>query len=108
MKIEREHLVIMAMLVILPFGLNGSVAWSLELLVTLLVVSLIPALIYFLNYRKDHPSKIGQLALREKLLTYADIKQILFCQKFTNKKFGEIAIERNYLEEVHVNFLLEK
>lgn len=51
--------------------------------------------------------RIGELALTKRMLSPAEIKQILFCQRGDcGKRFGEIAVKRNYLTPDQVNMLL--
>jgi len=50
--------------------------------------------------------KVGQLAMNKSWLSPEEIKQILFCQTGNGKKFGEIAVQRNYLSLAQVNSLL--
>lgn len=53
-------------------------------------------------------SRIGELALTKRMLSPAEIKQILFCQRGDcGKRFGEIAVKRNYLTPAQVDLLLE-
>ncbi len=51
--------------------------------------------------------RIGALAMANGLLTVAETKQILYCQKDSGNKFGEIAVRRNYLTPKQVASILE-
>jgi|GEM_PF-2686357 len=50
---------------------------------------------------------IGQLALINNWITPKELKQILFCQECDHKKFGEVAIKRNFLTMSQVKALLQ-
>ena len=49
---------------------------------------------------------IGQLALINNWITPKELKQILFCQECDDKKFGEVAVKRNFLTLTQVKSLL--
>jgi hypothetical protein len=51
--------------------------------------------------------RIGTLAMANGLLTAVEIKQILYCQKDSGSKFGEIAVHRNYLTPKQVASILK-
>ena len=50
---------------------------------------------------------IGHLALINNWITPKELKQILFCQECDHKKFGEVAIKRNFLTMSQVKALLQ-
>lgn len=51
--------------------------------------------------------KIGQLARSNQWLSPKEIKQVLFCQDCDGKKFGEVAVKRNFLTMSQVKSLLD-
>ena len=51
--------------------------------------------------------KIGQLAQRNQWLSPQEIKQVLFCQDQDGRKFGEVAVKRNFLTMSQVKSLLD-
>ena len=56
---------------------------------------------------KEHMlQKIGQLAMRKKWLSPDEVRQIMFCQKADEAKFGQVAVKRNFLTLTHVKSLL--
>ena len=50
--------------------------------------------------------KIGQLAVNNKWLSPAEIKQIMYCQEADGEKFGQVAVKRNFLTITQVKSLL--
>lgn len=50
---------------------------------------------------------IGQLALENNWITPKELKQILFCQECDGRKFGEVAVKRNFLTMSQVKSLLQ-
>ncbi len=50
---------------------------------------------------------IGELALSNKWLSPAEVKQVMFCQKIDGKTFGQVAVKRNFLTLTQVKSLLE-
>ena len=58
MKIENEHLTIMALLMVLPLGLNGKTATpATDLLITLMAVSAVPTLLLLPGIPQEPPSQ---------------------------------------------------
>jgi len=56
---------------------------------------------------KEHMlQKIGQLAMRKKWLSPDEVRQIIFCQKTDEAKFGQVAVKRNFLTLTQVKSLL--
>ena len=49
---------------------------------------------------------IAQLALLNNWINPEELKQILFCQECDDKKFGEVAVKRNFLTLTQVKSLL--
>ena len=52
-------------------------------------------------------AKLGVIAVAEKLMTIAQAEQVNTLQSSMDKRFGDIAIERGYLNEAQVSRLLE-
>ena len=50
---------------------------------------------------------LGDLAIQNKWLSPAEVKQILYCQEQDGRKFGEVAVKRNFLTMNQVKSLLE-
>ena len=50
--------------------------------------------------------KIGQLALDNKWLSPDEVRQVMYCQKADGKKFGQVAVKRNFLTLTQVKSLL--
>ena len=61
---------------------------------------------YILNYRKINRVKLGLIAVEQKLLTVAKAEEINRLQMTKDKRFGDIAIEKGYLNEEEVSKLL--
>ena len=57
--------------------------------------------------RRHGAPKIGQLARTNQWLSPKEIKQVLFCQDCDGKKFGEVAVKRNFLTMSQVKSLLD-
>jgi hypothetical protein len=56
---------------------------------------------------KEHMlQKIGQLAMSKKWLSPDEVRQIMFCQKAAEAKFGQVAVKRNFLTHTQVESLL--
>ncbi|KPJ99148.1 MAG: hypothetical protein AMJ60_05935, partial [Desulfobacterales bacterium SG8_35] len=56
---------------------------------------------------KEHMlQKIGQLAMSKKWLSPDEVRQIMFCQKADEAKFGQVAVKRNFLTLTQVKSLL--
>ncbi len=60
-----------------------------------------------LNFQRKEGIPVGKIALKEKMLTWKQIYQVLNAQFDTTKRFGEVAIELGFLVEEEVNRLLE-
>ena len=58
-------------------------------------------------HEKNHMlQKIGQLAMSKKWLSPDEVRQIMFCQKAEEAKFGQVAVKRNFLTLAQVESLL--
>lgn len=62
---------------------------------------------HILDYRKSNRVKLGLIAVEQKLLTVAKAEEINQLQMKMDKKFGDIAIEKGYLNEDEVSKLLK-
>ncbi|WP_029322630.1 chemotaxis protein CheX [Butyrivibrio sp. AE3004] len=51
-------------------------------------------------------AKLGVIAVNEKLMTVAQAEEINALQATMDKRFGDLAIERGYLSEIQVGYLL--
>lgn len=49
---------------------------------------------------------IGQIAVLNKWLSPNEVKQILYCQEYDGKSFGNVAVKRNFLTMSQVKALL--
>ena len=59
-----------------------------------------------LNIQKERTTPIGQLALKNNMLTMQKIFAILNAQVNSSKRFGEVAVELGYLSKESVDVLL--
>ena len=50
---------------------------------------------------------IGQIAVLNKWLVPEEVEQILHCQEYDKKSFGEVAVKRNFLTMTQVKALLK-
>lgn len=96
---------IMFVAMLAPFGLGGVLPYPVMDLVYPMTFIGSPILIAYLLHRWRTPSKIGQLAVNSSMLTTREVEQILYCQNDCGKRFGEIAIMRNYLQPDQVDTL---
>ena len=104
MHFKIEHVLIV--LLLLPFGLRGVLPTPMvDILMILGVLLALPMLLVYIHERSK-PAKIGKLAVNNQLLTKDEVSQILFCQKHSDKKFGEIAVRRNFLKISDIDALL--
>ena len=104
MYLKAEHILIV--LLLLPFGLRGVMTTPvIDILLILAVVGLVPAFLIFI-YEKSKPTRIGKLAVKNLMLSQEEVAQILFCQKHSDEKFGEIALRRNFLTSSNLDALL--
>ncbi len=103
-----------------PFGLSeqGYVASRALLAGSVMFAISIPA--WFINVKREFMAKeaqtageqeqvldkIGELALNNKWLSPDEVKQVMFCQKADGKKFGQVAVKRNFLTLTQVKSLL--
>lgn len=60
-----------------------------------------------LEYRKTNRVKLGLIAVEQKLLTVAKAEEINHLQMKMDKRFGDLAIEKGYLNEEEVAMLLK-
>jgi hypothetical protein len=51
---------------------------------------------------------MGQVAMQNKWLNPAEVRQIMYCQKVDGKKFGQVAVKRNFLTLSQVKSILTK
>lgn len=92
-KIENFLIV----LLLLPFGLRGVLTTPMvDNLMIIGVLAALPVLLIYIHERSK-PDKIGKLAIKNQVLTKDEVTQIMFCQKHSDEKFGEIAVRRNFL-----------
>lgn len=104
MYFKIEHVIVV--LLLLPFGLRGVMTTpAIDNLLILGVLAILPALLIRLHERTK-PTKIGKLAVKNQMLTKGEVSQILFCQKHSEEKFGEIAIRRDFLKVADLDALL--
>lgn len=59
-----------------------------------------------MNYIKANRVKLGLIAESEGLLTRTQANELNYLQMQTDKKFGDLAVEKGYLTETDVNYLL--
>ncbi len=89
------------------FGFRSLLpAISLSTLVGLFTVAGLIGCTYHLWHSK-RKRRIGMLAMSNGWLSLAEIKQILYCQKDNGYKFGEVAVNRNYLTTEQVSSILD-
>ena len=61
-----------------------------------------------IEYQKSNPTKLGNIAVAEKLLTEKQADEINDLQKKLDQRFGVIAVAKGYLLTEEVNYLLNK
>lgn len=61
-----------------------------------------------IKYQKSTPTKLGSIAVAEKLITNKQADEINELQKKSDQRFGDIAISKGYLLNEEVNYLLSK
>ena len=104
MHFKIEH--VLVVLLLLPFGLRGILTTPvIDNLLILGALAILPALLVRLHERTK-PAKIGKLAVNNQMLTSDEVSQILFCQKHSDEKFGEIAVRRDFLKLADLDALL--
>lgn len=59
-------------------------------------------------YQKSNPTKLGSIAVAEKLITEKQADEINDLQKKLDQRFGDIAVSKGYLLTEEVNYLLSK
>ena len=59
-----------------------------------------------MKYIKDNRVKLGLIAENEGLLTRNQANELNYLQMQTDKRFGDLAVEKGYLTEADVNYLL--
>lgn len=59
-----------------------------------------------MNYIKANRVKLGLIAESEGLLTRTQANELNYLQMQTDKRFGDLAVEKGYLTETDVNYLL--
>lgn len=60
------------------------------------------------KHQKSNPTKLGSIAVSEKLLTKKQADEINDLQKELDQRFGDIAVAKGYLLTEEVNYLLNK
>lgn len=104
MHLKIEHILIV--LLLLPFGLRGVMTTPMpDNLIIIGVLAALPMLLSYI-YELGKPAKIGKLAVKNHMLSKDEVSEILFCQKHSNEKFGEIAIKRNFIRDADLDALL--
>jgi hypothetical protein len=104
MHFKIEHVLIV--LLLLPFGLRGILPIPMvDILMIVGVLAALPILLVYI-YERSEPAKIGKLAVDNQMLTKDEVSQVLFCQKHSDEKFGEIAVRRNFLKISDMDALL--
>ena len=104
MHFKAEHILIV--LLLLPFGLRGVMTTPMvDNLMILGALAALPMLLVYIHERSK-PAKIGKLAVKKKILTKDEVSQILFCQKHSDEKFGEIAVKRDFPKVSDLDALL--
>ena len=61
-----------------------------------------------MNYIKANRVKLGLIAESEGLLTRTQANELNYLQMQTDKRFGDLAVEKGYLTETDVNYLLSR
>ena len=61
-----------------------------------------------LNLQKKRSIAVGQIALQERMLSINQVFEVLNAKISTAKLFGELAVEKGFLENKEVERLLEK
>jgi two-component system, cell cycle response regulator len=56
--------------------------------------------------QQEDRTKIGELAITEKLLTEQQVTEILDLQKESGKRFGDTAIQLSFLSQQQISYLL--
>ena len=101
-KIEQAFII----LLLLPFGLRGVMPIpAVNFLFILMPIVLLSLSLTYFN-RGNKSFRIGKLAVTNQMLSLDDVSMILFCQKFSREKFGEIAVRRNFISTRDLESLL--
>ena len=104
----KEKVILAFVLVCLSmFGFRGVLpeVSIVAFLVLFITVGLIGGYYHF-NYSKNK-RKSGSIAVSKGWLSPDEVKEIVYCQKYEDDKFGEVAIHRNFLTTQQVDSILE-
>ncbi|PNX47572.1 MAG: hypothetical protein BV456_10830 [Thermoplasmata archaeon M8B2D] len=104
----KEKVILAFVLVCLGlFGFRGILPEVpiLGFIVLFIIAGLIGSYYHF-NYSKNK-RKTGSIAVSKGWLSPDEVKEIVYCQKYEGEKFGEVAIQRNFLTTQQVDSILE-
>lgn len=88
------------------FGFRGILpSWGVDLFILAVIVT-VGANILFYAFLEEKTLRIGELAIKKRLMTHNEVAEVLACQKTCSNKFGEIAIQRDLLSRRQVKRLL--